>query len=190
MTGIIGALRQQHSNISEMLDAFERQLTTFGAGESPDYDIIQGSVAYCLQYLDRYHHPREQLLLCKLRARDPVAAAAVENLEREHSELAQRARRVAVAVQDVLSDVQMSRQAVGRLARDFVDSYRHHMMTEERIFFPAAIASLEAGDWAELDERFSDHTDSMFSGATEESFKARHESILAWDDADRVGAGR
>jgi hemerythrin-like domain-containing protein len=186
MTGIIHALRRQHSNISGMLDAFERQLCSFDAGESPDYDIIQGSVAYCLHYLDRCHHPREQLLARKLCNRNPGHATIVEDLEKEHGELLQRARRVQAAIQNVLWDVEVPRQAIGQLARDFVDSYRHHMTAEERVFFPAAIASLEPDDWAELDERFSNPTDSMPVGATEDSFAASHASILAWDHADRA----
>ncbi len=84
--------------MAKLLSALERQLAVFDQGESPDYDIVQGVIDYCLNYPDLYHHPKEDLVLERLQAVDPVAAAGIGDLAAEHQDLANLTRRFAAAV--------------------------------------------------------------------------------------------
>ena len=189
MTKAIVTLREEHMNMTKMLDAFERQLLVFDAAGSPDYDIIQGSVDYCLDYLDLYHHPREDLVFRKLQSRNPAAGTAIGNLEAEHKKLAELARRVKTMVQHVVGDVEVSRQSFDRLARKFLMSYQRHIKTEERLYFPAVVANLRSQDWAEIDNQLTTPDDPVFGRSTEKRFEALHRNIVAWDRPNRA-AGR
>ena len=97
-----------------------------------------------------YHHPQEDLVFAKLRTRDPVAAAKVGDLAREHHKGAERLRRVAHAVENVLADGEILRQTIDTIVRDFIAHERHHMMMEDRDFFPAALKALKPPDWTEI----------------------------------------
>ncbi|MEA2782311.1 MAG: hypothetical protein QOK29_3855 [Rhodospirillaceae bacterium] len=185
MTKTIQALHQEHLNMTKMLDAFERQLSAFDAAGSPDYDIIQGSVDYCLDYLDLYHHPKEVLVLRKLQSRDPTAAAAVGNLEAEHKKLAELANRVRAAIEQVLRDAGMSRQSFDRTARGFLESYRSHIETEERLHFPAVVASLSPQDWFDIENHLTSLEDPAFGKKIWKRFEALHRNIVAWDRSDQ-----
>jgi hypothetical protein len=57
-----------------------------------------------------YHHPQEDLVFAKLRTRDPVAAAKVGDLAPEHHKGAERLRRVAHAIENVLADGEVRRR--------------------------------------------------------------------------------
>ena len=56
-------------------------------------------------------------------------------------------RRVAQAVDSVLADREILRQNVDNIVRDFIEHERHHIMMEDRDFFPAALKALEPLDW-------------------------------------------
>ena len=139
---IIERLSQEHRNIEKLLAILERELEVFDRGDRPDYEVIRAVISYFEVYPEVYHHPQEDRVFAKLRTRDPVAAAKVGDLAREHRKGAERLRRVAHAVENVLADAEVPRQNVDTIVRDFIAQERHHMMMEDRDFFPAALEAL------------------------------------------------
>ena len=90
---IIERLSQEHRNIEKLLAILERELEVFDRGDRPDYEVIRAVISYFEVYPEVYHHPQEDLVFAKLRTRDPVAAAKVGDLAREHHKGAERLRR-------------------------------------------------------------------------------------------------
>jgi hemerythrin-like domain-containing protein len=129
-----------------------------------------------------YHHPQEDLVFAKLRARDPAAAVKVGDLAGEHRKGAERLRRVAHAVDNVLADRDVLRQNVDTIVRDFIEHERRHMMMEDRDFFPAALKTLKPQDWTELASAVTDRKDPLFSDVAEERFDALRAHILRLEE--------
>jgi hemerythrin-like domain-containing protein len=176
----LDAIHEEHANMAKMLDALERQLAVFDAGETPDYDIVRGVVEYCTGYPELYHHPKEDLVFERLKARDPAAAAEVGDLPGEHGELTVQSRRLQEAVAAVLSDLEVPRGPFDETLREFLDAYRRHMEMEERAFLPAARRALSADDLAELQDRLDHPDDPLFGAPGEERFAALRQDILNW----------
>src|SRR5512138_3231340 len=88
MAGIIDSLRGDHSRLTKLLDALERQIAAFEEGGQPDFEILDGILHYCRSYPDRHHHPCEDLVHEVLQHRNPTAAVEVCDLPREHAKLA------------------------------------------------------------------------------------------------------
>ena len=109
---IIERLSQEHRNIEKLLAVLERELEVFDRGDRPDYEVIRAVISYFEVYPEVYHHPQEDLVFAKLRTRNPVAAAKVGDLSREHQKGAERLRNVAHAVENVLADAEVLRQDV------------------------------------------------------------------------------
>jgi hemerythrin-like domain-containing protein len=175
---IIDRLRQEHRNIERLLRVLEQELNLFTRGERPDYEVIQAVIAYFEVYPDTYHHPQENIIFMKLKARDPTAAAGIADLEADHRRAAERMHRVARAVQSVLADQEIPRQSVDSIIRDFIVNERHHMAMEERDFFPVAVAVLQPQDWANIASTLTDQKDPLFSDVVEERFEAVRNHIL------------
>ncbi len=175
---IIERLSQEHRNIEKLLAILERELEVFDRGDRPDYEVIRAVISYFEVYPEVCHHPQEDLVFAKLRTRDPVAAAKVGDLAREHLKGAERLRRVAHAVENVLADAEVLRQNVDTVVRDFIAHERHHMMMEDRDFFPAARKALKPQDWKEIASAATGHKDPLFSDVTEERFDALRAHIL------------
>ena len=116
---IIERLSQEHRNIETLLAVLERELQIFDRGDRPDYEVIRAIISYFEVYPEAYHHPQEDLVFAKLKIRDPAAAAKIGNLALEHQKGAERLRRVAQAVDNVLADREILRQNVDNIVREF-----------------------------------------------------------------------
>ncbi len=181
MTRIIETLREEHRNIEELLLVLEQELSVFDRNERPDYDIIQGVIRYFEDYPDCCHHPKEDMIFEKLKARDSVAAERVGDLEAEHQNEGKRLRQVAHVVRCVLTDHDIPRQTFHNTLRDFIDLERKHIDMEERVLFPTAIKTLRPEDWAEIEAVWSEKQDSLFNAAIEERCQTLRERILQWE---------
>jgi hemerythrin-like domain-containing protein len=177
---VIDILRAEHRNIEKLLLVLERELRVFNQAQRPDYDIMQSVIEYFQDYPDCCHHPKEDLIFGKLRARDPITAASIGDLEAEHAEGSNRLRRVAQTVEGVLADREIPRQTVDAIIRDFIDHERQHMAMEERVLFPAAVEVLLPKDWAVIRTRLAAKKDPL-NTALEAKYRLLRQLILQWE---------
>jgi hemerythrin-like domain-containing protein len=190
MPAIIDSLRQDHRTFKELLQALEEEVAVFANAERPDFEILEAIVSYFEGYPDCCHHPKEDAIFRKLKERDPVAAEQVGNLEEEHGASLRNLGRFAEAVENVLAEVDMPREAFGNVAMAFIENERHHIMMEEEKFFPVALEVLKDEDWAELDARLTDEQNPLVPQQYEEAFRTLQDRVLSWekeDQADRAG---
>ena len=167
----------------------ERELGVFERGERPDYEVVWAVICYFKVYPEVCHHPQEDIVFKKLRARDPAAAAVIGDLAAEHRKCAQRLRRVVQAVESVLRDRDVPRHTVDDMIRDFIAHERRHIAMEERDFFPAAVRALQPQDWAEIASTLTDQKDPLFSESVEERFDAVRKHILKLEREAEAGRG-
>ena len=176
---IIDRLRQEHRNIEKLLLILERELTVFDRGQRPDYEVISAVIAYFQVHPNSYHHPQEDVIFKKLKARDTAAAANIGDLAAEHRSGAERLRRAALAVENVLLDQELARHTVDGIIRAFIVHERRHIAMEEQDFFPAAVKALQPEDWAEIaSSRLTGQNDPLFSETAEKRFDAVRGHIL------------
>ncbi len=180
MADILAKLRQDHINMSRLLDALDRQIETFAAGEHPDLEIVSAIADYVLEYPDRFHHPVEDLVLNELRQRDAAAAKPAEGLESEHERIGELARNFHAAVETWKSDEPARRDDFLATARAFVATMREHIALEDSKFFPAAEAALTRDDLDRLSARLPKLDDPLFGAADEKSYDRLRQNILEW----------
>lgn len=178
MSKILDTLRDDHVNMTRLLDALERQLAVFDSGERPDYEFIAGLLEYCQGFPDRYHHPREDLIVEAMYRRAPQAAKAFAVLADEHEKLSALTRRFADTVEQVLEDQEMPRGWFDEQAREFIDFYRRHLAWEEDTVFPRAEELLSEPDWRAVDARIAAPDDPLFGGADEVRFRTLRRALL------------
>ncbi len=182
MAEAIKILRREHAVLWKLLDVFEAQLELFNHDQSPDYDVIQAVLEYCLAYPDQVHHPKEDLIYARMQARLGDAPQSGQDIQREHEELSALTHAVLHAVQQVVAEAEMPRNWVDTTARNFLAAYRRHIEAEEQTFFPAALETLDDADWAEIDAKATDRDDPLFGESVEKRFEALRKYILDLDD--------
>ena len=193
MTRIIELLLEEHRNIKKLLHVLEQELNVFDHSDPPDYEILRAIIEYFQDYPESYHHPKEDMVFEKLKARDPAVAQRIGELEAEHQIETNRLREFSQAVEDILAGREFLRQSFHNVVHDFIEHQRQHMDKEERLLFPAAVQGLRPDDWAEIDARLNDRKDPLFNGAIETKFQALQRTILRWQretETSRVKAPR
>jgi hemerythrin-like domain-containing protein len=195
MPALIDSLRRGHANMGLLLQILEQEIAVFDRPDRPDFDIIEGIVDFFRSYPAQCHHPKEDLLFAKLKARDPDGAAGIIDIEAEHGQSARRLERFARLVDEVLDDQPIARGGLDAAVREFVEHERRHMELEERELLPNALASLDAEDWADLDARLADTGDPLFSREAEAKCEQLKQRIARWErenqaDRARLSQGR
>ena len=169
----------------QLLLVLERELNVFSRGDRPDYEIINAVISYFLDYPDCCHHPKEDMIFEKLKARDFVAAESVGDLEAEHRNEGKRLRRVSDMIRGILINEEAPGQTFDNVMRDFVEQERRHMKMEERVLFSSAVTALRPEDWAVIEARWSETEDSLFNVAMEEKCESIRDHILHWQRENR-----
>lgn len=188
MASIIDSLRSDHSRMTKLLDALERQIGAFEEGGTLDFEIVDGILHYCRSYPDMHHHPREDLVFDRLKQRDRQAAAELGDLRHEHEKLAGLTAQFGDSLAAVEQDIAMTRDAFLDPARAFLKGYRQHIMMEEKHFFPAAERSLTPEDWRTINAQLKPVSDPLFDVHKDERFAALFEDIVDWDKHLPAGA--
>jgi hemerythrin-like domain-containing protein len=181
MSGIIEILLEEHRNIKKLLLVLEQELEVFDYSDQPDYEILRAIIEYFQDYPESYHHPKEDMVFEKLKARDPAVAQRIGELEAEHQIETNRLREFSQAVEDILAGREFLRQSFHNVVHDFIEHQRQHMDKEERLLFPAAIKVLRPEDWAEIDDRMKIRKDPLFDEVIENKFRALQHTILRWE---------
>lgn len=176
MTDTILLLRMEHHNAADLLTLIERQLER---DDEMDLKLLKSVADYFIDYPEQCHHPVEDLVFRKLRARDASRAAKVEELLEDHRAISELTRRFAQVLEEPVVDAQGRTTDLREVLRQFVDHYRRHMSEEEKVFFPAALAALTVGDWAEIEYDLFDRKDPLFDPDVEDRFRMLREEIEA-----------
>ena len=183
MVEIIEILRQEHRNIEKLLSVMEQELNVFDRGERPDYEVFGAIIEFFKMYPDACHHPKEDIIYEKFKARDPDRAASIADLQAEHREGAVRLRRVAQAIDAVLNDQEVLRESVDRVVHDFIDDEKRHIALEDEVIFPAIVGTLRPGDWAEIALTLADRYGPPSEADFEEQFSTLRRDILELEEA-------
>jgi hemerythrin-like domain-containing protein len=183
MVEIIEILHQEHRNIEKLLRVMEQELSVFDRGERPDYEVFGAIIEFFKKYPDSCHHPKEDIIYTKFKARDPNRAASIADLDAEHREGAVRLRRVAQAIENVLDDQEVLREDVDRIVRDFIDNERKHIALEDEVVFPAIVDTLQPADWADVALTLADRYGPPATADFEEQFNKLRRDIIELEEA-------
>jgi hemerythrin-like domain-containing protein len=183
MVEIIAILRKEHCNIEKLLRVMERELSVFDRGERPDYEVFGAVIEFFKKYPDSCHHPKEDIIYEKFKARDPGRAASIADLRAEHREGAVRLRRVAQAIDSVLNDQELLRESVDSIVREFIDNERKHIALEDEVIFPAIVDTLQPADWADIALTLADRYGPPSQADFEEQFSTLRRDTLELEEA-------
>jgi hemerythrin-like domain-containing protein len=178
MVQVIEQLRHDHRNMSLLLDIIEEETNAYRQGGVLDFDLLGMIVDYILQYPNLVHHPKEDLVFERLIVRDPEAKTFIGDLVDEHRRLSELTRRFASAINNASRDVELPREWLDALTREYLLANRTHMQTEEKHFLPRAMAMLKDEDWGAIDERITRREDPVFGGKVADAYLLLHERIL------------
>jgi hemerythrin-like domain-containing protein len=150
----MGRLRDDHAGLSRVLREVDAQQSQLQVSPETARPVLAEALRYLLIYQHSVHHPREDRLFARIRAREPGLYRNMERLVREHRVGQQKAEALAADVSRTTM-AQLRCRAGLRLARQlqqYVAHTREHMKREEAVFYTGSERVLGASDWAALME--------------------------------------
>jgi len=182
MTGPTAHWHAEHASFLQLLDALDRQLTLFHAGERPNYELMLDIVGYLRRFPDRHHHAREDVAFARLAARDPAMQVKVNRLLQEHRVLAKAGDELLGLLNQVADEAILARAQVEAAAATYLVYYRHHIASEERDILPRAAELLTPEDWAAVAAAAPPGHDPLFGDQSEERYRELRRLIAVASD--------
>lgn len=145
-------LREDHAGLSRVLREVDTQRSLLQTAPGAARPVLAEALRYLLVYQHSIHHPREDQLFDRVRAREPRLYHNMHRLVREHRVGQEVAERLAGELSRT-SLTQLQGTAGQRLAQQlhqYVQKTRDHMRREEAVFYTGSERVLRASDWAAL----------------------------------------
>jgi hemerythrin-like domain-containing protein len=169
---MIATLRAEHRHIAGIMQLFSEQLDAVANGEMVDTQVIYEVMDYMVQWPDRFHHPREDLIYGRVAELDATAADSVDSLQREHDDMAIKGKEMLEAIAG-WREGRVAGSEVVEQGRRYVQRMYGHMRSEEELVFPQIAAILGYDDWRELiqADRLRPVRDPVFGPRIEREFR-------------------
>lgn len=171
LADLLKDLREDHRNMSIMLDLLSQQIDHIGSGERPDYELIHDIMRYMTIYSDAVHHPKEDMLYSTMRTERPELAEGLDRVGPEHRDIAVAGEALRNDVEAVASGAAVTRECLVKDATAYVRTLRKHMAWEEEDLFRRAKDLIRDEKDMFIDISNFDQLDPVFGPAREHSFE-------------------
>ena len=176
----IKVIQEEHTALAAMLRSMLMMLDR-GPGDEPEnfFDVMRAMLFYIDEFPERLHHPKEsQLLFPMLRERGAPCVETLDKLDRDHAagERAIRSLEHALLAWEMLGEPR--RETFEVALANYIEFYRAHMRAEEDIVLPAALATLDEGDWRLIDAAFAENADPLTGHAPDALYEGLFRRIV------------
>jgi hemerythrin-like domain-containing protein len=170
LSDILDDLREDHRNMTVLLDLLGRETDRIRDGEAPDYELVHDIMRYMTVYSDAVHHPKENVLYAAMRREDPDLARGLQRVGPEHEELAGLGEALRNDVEAIVSGAPVTRDKLLADATDYVRHLREHMAWEEKDLFQRADELVKLEGTLFVDISHLERLDPVFGPEREHSF--------------------
>ena len=178
MSNVIVALDRDHANIANLLEILESEMLAIEVGKTPDYSLLQNIMCYMIQYPDRIHHPREDLIFKQLVKRDPESRADVDIVLEEHIAIGLAGQNFDKLLRTSDTDSVEVREQLGTAGFAYIRALREHMLKEEKKLFPLTLKVLTEEDWQLIDEELDAIGDPLFEAVIAEEYQRLYSLVI------------
>lgn len=137
-------LREDHRNMSVVLNLLEDAVEQASAGDDPDFELVDEIMRYMTVYPDAVHHPKEDVVYEQLRNRRPDLANGLEDVPGDHREIATLGSALRDDVEAINAGAAVRRDKFIDDASNYITRLRKHMAWEEGDLFERIDKMLDA----------------------------------------------
>ena len=177
VAAVLGELRQDHRNMSIMLNLLERESNRMFDGEESDFELLHDIMHYMTVYPDAVHHPKEDRLYAELKAHHPDLSTGFARITMDHRHIAELSLKLRNDIDSINVGNPVRRKSVVADALRYVNTLRGHMQWEELDLFRRVDEMIRLGHDTLDTAEFSHRPDPVFSSETESGFARLVKSV-------------
>jgi hemerythrin-like domain-containing protein len=164
-------LREDHRNMSIILDLLEDAIEQASLGKDPDFELVDEIMRYMTVYPDAVHHPKENVVYERLRKKRPDLADGLDDVPGDHRDIATLGAALRDEVEAINAGAAVRRDKFIEDTSGYVKRLRDHMSWEERDLFRKIDTMLDA-EGQEVDVAAFEHIkDPVFDLQIEAGFR-------------------
>jgi len=174
---ILSELRQDHRNMSILLNLIERESNLIYEEEEPDFELVGDIMHYMTVYPDTVHHPKEDRLYAELKAVRPDLAAGFERITLDHRNISDSGLKLRNELSAIGAGSFIRRKTIVGNALRYVNDLRNHMQWEELDLFRRCDEMAADGHECIADSMIVSMNDPVFGEHGHHQFKHLLKSI-------------
>lgn len=170
-------LREDHRNMSVVLELLDLLVEQMDAGEDPDFELFDEIMRYMTVYPDAVHHPKEDIVYEQLRQARPDLAEDLDHVPDDHSDIAHLGSLLRDEVEAVNAGAAVRREKMIEDTSAYVRRLRNHIQWEEEDLFKRIDKMLETDAQTVDVSRYEHIKDPVFELEIEAGFRRMIESL-------------
>ena len=176
--GINGNDNDDCTNDCVIATCGDGSLWNMESGTEADFKLIELAINYFLTFPDTCHHPKEDMLFRQVIGYKPDEPGVIGDLIGEHKELSQLTHSIRHELNSQSAPSLVESDIIPVL-KVFLNTYRHHIETENKTFFPYVMKNLSQEEFDIIDFDLFDKEDPVYDSKTEGLFSSLRKEILA-----------
>lgn len=178
MTDLIAQIHQDHVSMARILKLINSEVEALIAEEPRNLEILDDAMRYMINYADKIHHVKEDVMFGRLQKAAPDTRELIEDIFDEHQEIFKKGTEFQELVQAVEYGDFVLREEIVAKGTDYVRTLYAHMSKEEDTLLKRAREVLTNKDFAELDLDHVREADPLFGEKIQEEYKDLYAYIL------------
>lgn len=176
---LMAELREDHRNMSVVLDLLEGVIDHIRAEDDTDLELLAEIMHYMTVYPDAVHHPKEDLVYKQLQHNRPDLAQGIEDVPGDHADIADLGTRLRNDIESIESGTAIRREQLIEDASNYVQRLRKHMEWEETDLFKRIDQMIESKSHPVDLAHFREMDDPVFGKSAAAGFNRLMESLEA-----------
>lgn len=128
---MIERIRREHGYMVRLLAILRHKLNEIKEENAINYSLVSEIVDYLSNHSEKIHHPKEDILYHHF-LKHYGKQQTMENLEREHQELAEKTKEFSMLIEMILQDAVVPQDIFIAQLEDFIESQKRHLELEEK----------------------------------------------------------
>lgn len=178
MSNLISQIYQDHLHMARILKLIKSEIDALIAEEPRDLEVLDDALRYLINYADKIHHAKEDIIFHRLQQVDPASREVLNDIFSEHQELFTKGTEFQHLVRAVeIGDFVLRKEIVAK-GKAYTDALFSHMRKEEENILKRAQEKLSEEDLAELDLDHLTATDPLFGEEVQKEYQDLYNYIV------------
>ena len=174
---VLAELRQDHKNMSLLLNLLELESNRLFEGEETDFELLEDIMHYMTVYPDVVHHPKEDRIYAELKAVRPDLSIGFDRITVDHRTIEELGLKLRNDISSVISGSMVPKNSVVADTLRYVNTLRGHMQWEELDLFRRVEEMVTEGHQLIEAATFLQTSDPVFGPEVEEQFSRLFASV-------------
>ncbi|QUM86485.1 MULTISPECIES: hemerythrin domain-containing protein [unclassified Moritella] len=149
---MLSLIIKDHKQVEQLLNVLTEQLAELESElQGVNFTLMGDIVNYLRNYIERYHHPKEDLIYSYYLEHYVEDAAMPNRLASEHQSLKFLSRELSSSLNMIQLDSVMPFDELAAQLKEFVNKQRAHIQYETNVVMPLMAEKFTPDDWCHIE---------------------------------------